>query len=260
MIKILPVRNGLIVIMMGFLKTRGILCVQILALCVFIDKVQAESIRVGFYDTAPMMIEESNTGVYHDIFEAIERITGESFVIKYYPYARSAYMFDENEIDIDPGSNPVWTKDLPIPGVFTISFTKIVDVIVFRPGKKIPVTHPINLKGQTVGAVRGYFYPFFEEYFANSIIDRYDGTNEIQILAMLAVSRFDQIIINREIAQYWMSQNPSYRQFEIGDVVGEDELMMRVHPNKKYLIPLLNEAIEQMMQSGEMQQIHSKYR
>ncbi len=216
-------------------------------------------IRVGFYNYPPMMIKQSGAGIYHDIFKAIERITNLRFKIEYLPYARSKHMFDRNEIDIDPGISPTWTKDLPVPGVFTISFAQSVDVILFGSGKRFRVKHPGDLTGKMLGTVRGYFYPGFMEYFADNTVSRFEGVDEIQLLTMLAHSHLDQIIVNRAIALYWISQNPTFPQLELGDEVGTVDIMMRVHPDKAHLIPELNAAIKQMKQSGEIERFYLAY-
>ncbi len=57
-----------------------------------------------------------------------------------------------------------------------------------------------------------------------------------------------------------MKENPQYRGFEIGDVIGQAEIMMRLHPKKKEAISRLNEAIQFLTSSGAMETIFNKYR
>lgn len=221
---------------------------------------RAETFRVAFYDYAPMMMSASKTGIYHDIFELLGHLTGETFDIQYYPYARSKAMFEHGEIDIEAGISPVWTQDLPVPGLFTIPFGKSVDIIVFAPGKRFEAKRPADLRGKSLGAVRGYFYPGFMELFASRDIVRIDSVDEKQLLANMAKGRFDQAIINRTIAQFWIKEAPAYHRFEIGEVVGDVEISLRIHPSKVSLVPRLNSAIKTMKQSGEIDRIYAKYR
>ena len=55
--------------------------------------------------------------------------------------------------------------------------------------------------------------------------------------------------------------NRSYNhKYEMGDVVLTADVMLRVHPSKKYLLPQLNTAIEQLISSGEIEKIYAQYR
>ncbi len=225
----------------------------------WLSNAQADTVKVGFYNYPPMMIEKGQSGIYQDILDELSKATGHQFQIMYFPYARLARQFDIGEIDLEPGVFPGWVKMQKVPGVFSVPFGKVVDVLVFAPGKHVQVTTPRDLSGRTLGLVRGYAYPDLREMFEKGTIHRADALNETQLLAMLAGGRMDQILINKAVAQYTIREIPKYSDLVLGDVLGSFDVSMRVHPSKKALLPQLDEAIVAMKRSGAITRIYAKY-
>jgi polar amino acid transport system substrate-binding protein len=219
----------------------------------------AASFEVGFYNYPPMMIESDKSGIYQDIFNAIGKLTGDTFNIRYYPYPRISLMFNEARLDIEPGVYPGWVRDQKIPGLFSAPFGKVVDVVVFASGKAFPVDKPEALSGKSVGMVRGYAYPDLQALMANGQIDRRNGLDENQLLKMLHAERFDQIIINKAVAQYNIFKFPEYRLLEVGDVLDSYDVSMRVSPKLELWLPKLDEAILKLKSSGVIDKIYAKY-
>lgn len=238
---------------------KNLLCAACCALAGWFASAHADTLKVGFYNYPPMMIESGQSGIYQDILDELSKITGHRFQINYFPYARLARQFDIGEIDMEPGVFPGWVKQQKVPGVFSVPFGKVVDVLVFAPGKHFPVTTPRDLSGKTLGLVRGYAYPDLREMFENGTVHRADALNEIQLLAMLAGGRIDQILINKAVAQYTIREIPKYGEFVLGDVLGAFDVSMRIHPSKKALLPKLDEAIVSMKRSGAITRIYAKY-
>ena len=73
--------------------------------------VQAQTFEVGFYDYPPMMIEDGRRGIYQDLFDELAKLTGDTFNVQYYPYPRIALLFNEGQLDIEPGVYPGWVKN-----------------------------------------------------------------------------------------------------------------------------------------------------
>lgn len=76
---------------------------------------------------------------------------------------------------------------------------------------------------------------------------------------MLKAQRFDQIIISIYVKQYWEKQDPARYACEEGRVIDENEMMLRLHPDKADALPRLNAAIEALKKSGEMDAIFRRY-
>ena len=121
------------------------------------------------------------TGIYLDILEEISKITGEIFVPKYLPAARTRILFTSGQIDIVPGVNPAWDKKRKDISVYSIPFSVSKDVIFFRKGEGVAETNAADLIGKRIATVRGYYYPGYEELFENNKIHRIDLNNELQV-------------------------------------------------------------------------------
>lgn len=240
--------------MRWLIKAMAMLC-----LCGCAQGTIAETFRVGFYDYPPMMIEDGRRGIYQDILDELAKLTGDRFDVQYYPYPRIGLLFNEGQLDLEPGVYPGWVQSQATPGVFSVPFGKVVDVLAFAPHQAFPVQHPEDLRGKSVGMVRGYAYPELAALVASGQIDRRNGLNEQQLLGMLAKSRFDQIIVNKAIAQYHMREVPEYRRLEIGDVISSYDVSMRVHPRHTAWLNKLDAAIVQLKQRGIIEEIYARY-
>ena len=126
----------------GLIKTLGMLC-----LCWPMHSALADSFEVGFYDYPPMMIEDGRRGIYQDILDALAELTGDRFNVQYYPYPRLGMLFNEGQLDIEPGVYPGWVQDQSKPGVFSVPFGKVVDVLGFGPHKAFAVMRAVGLRG-----------------------------------------------------------------------------------------------------------------
>lgn len=219
----------------------------------------AATFKVGFYNYPPMMIEQGRTGIYQELLDELGKLTGDTFNVQYYPYPRIALLFNGGQLDIEPGVYPGWVRHQPTPGLFSVPFGKVVDVMVFAPGKMFPVTRPEDLRGKSVGLVRGYAYPDLRELIEAGQIDRRNALNEAQLLEMLVKSRFDQAIVNKAIAQYSLAKVPEYHQLEIGDVMNAFDVSMRVHPRHGAWLDKLDAAILELKRQGVIERIYAKY-
>ncbi len=202
----------------------------------------------------------SETGIYLDILAAIGSITGDTFVFDYYPPKRIMYTFEAGKADIEMGINPAWRQSSRVPGNYTIPFAKAEDIVLFSIGQKVSVNAADDLTGRAVGTMRGYYYPGYMDAFAKGEIKREEGNDEENLLKRLLKGRYKQVFIRKEIAEYWMKLNPRYQNFEIGDVIGSAEIMIRVHPSKAHVLERFNKAIQQLKQSGQIERIYVQYR
>ncbi len=232
-----------------------------LALCCvwFSTDAFAETFRVGFYNYPPMMIEDGRQGIYQDIFDELGKLTGDRFQVSYYPYPRISLLFNDGKLDIEPGVHPGWVRGQATPGLFSVPFGKVIDTLMFAPGKAFAVKRAQDLRGKSVGMVRGYAYPELSELLESGQLKRHNGANEEQLLGMLAKERFDQIIINKAVAQYQQKQVATYRQLQIGDVISTYDVSLRVHPQHADALARIDAAILQLKQRGVIERIYAGY-
>jgi polar amino acid transport system substrate-binding protein len=144
-------------------------------------------------------------------------------------------------------------------GRFTIPYGISQEVIVFKKENTINVNRPEDLYGKTVGIVRGYSYPKFDNAFKEERIHKANNRSEKLLLKQLQADRVKYIFIGYRTIKYYIKQNPQYKDIIIGDVVSKVNVKLRVHPNKSYLINELNVAIEKLISTGKINDIYQKY-
>lgn len=224
----------------------------------------AEPLRVVSYQGGhpPFMFPEGDatSGIYRDIFDRITERTGVEFETVHLPFPRAQKMFDAGQIHVEPGINPVWRGDAEVPGLFSRPFADSVDILLFRPGTRRDVEVAADLAGQAVGTIQGYVYPLFTEAFENGSVVRDDAIEERGVLEKLVAGRYDVAILNDAIARFWRKRHPEFEDFEIGDVVGQAEIMFRVHPSRAEELAKIDAALEEMIAAGEIEAIYAKYR
>ncbi|NVK36619.1 MAG: transporter substrate-binding domain-containing protein [Gammaproteobacteria bacterium] len=211
-----------------------------------------ETLKVGAYHYPPFMNEQTHSGIYMALSKAIAAQGEFTFTWEYYPYARVNRLFDLGKLDIEIGSAPSWNAHKSIPGLFTQSFYVLEDVSIYRKGENKHAAKFEDIKGQTIGIVRGYSFPQFHDVFEKKLAKRIDGPNEAHLLNLLINERIDQVFMSRQVFYYLRSQNPKLSALAIGDVVGQYPVAIRVHPSKANVISKLNSAIKQLKSSGDI--------
>ncbi|XOV78501.1 MAG: substrate-binding periplasmic protein [Aestuariibacter sp.] len=226
--------------------------------------VAAKSYKVLLYapNNPPYVIldDPDNQGIFMDTFAAISKLTKDQFEFVHQPIARGLFEFDEGRIDIEPGVNPNWRKHLKVIGLYSEPYALSEEVIVFAPGHKKEVTGPSDLLDEIVGIARGFSYPRFDAAFSTDAIIRVNNVSQTHLMEQLLKSRFKQIFVGLNTIRYFQATRPEYQVLEIGNVVDEQQVMMRVHPQNAELMPRLNQAIAQLKASGEVTRIYDKYR
>jgi polar amino acid transport system substrate-binding protein len=240
-------------------------CILCMCLCTgHVVNANAKSYKVLLYapDNPPYVIldDPENPGIFMDVFASVSKITGDTFKFVHQPIARGLFEFDEGRIDIEPGVNPNWRKHLKVVGLYSVPYAMSEEVIVFAPGYKKEVNGPADLLDDIVGIARGFSYPRFDAAFSTDSIIRVNNVSQTHLMEQLLKSRFTQIFVGLNTIRYFQATRPEYRVLEIGNVVDEQQVMMRVHPKNAELLPRLNAAIEQLIDHGEIKGIYDKYR
>lgn len=225
--------------------------------------VNAESpLKVLIYQPGnpPYTMLDSQAGIFADLFASIEASSQLRFRLVSYPVARGLAAFDAGDIDIEPGVHPDWRRHMRVLGEFSIPYAISEEVIVFAPGQAIPVKAPADLFGRVVGIVRGFSYPRFDTAFSTGAIIRLDNLSSDLLAEQLLLGRLNQIFIGRNTMLYFQKVRPEYQVLEIGDVVDAQEVMLRIHPSKAHLLPVINQVLAQMKADGKIDAIYARYR
>lgn len=220
---------------------------------------QAEEIKVGFHDFPPMMIKQSNTGIYKEIFNELTKRTGDRYITLYSSAARINEQFIKGAVDIEPGIAPIWRAHTDVPGVFSEPFKKSEVILLFAPGKAFPYTSVNDLIGKEVGAVRGYHYSGFGNLITTGKIKRVDSVSEEQLINFLGAGRINVILIEKSVALFHMSLQKKLSRLEQGSVYESADIAMRVHPRKTHILKAMNKALGEMERQGVIDEIYLRY-
>lgn len=201
--------------------------------------------------------EDPGTGFFRDLFAEISTITGDTFTFYYLPSARGLLKFENGELDLEPGVNPIWRENSEVKGVYTIPYEKSKEVIL--SAKECTVMSPNDLIGKKVGIIRGYSYPSFDTLFASKEVIMQEYNEADQLLKLLYVNRVDFVFVNEAFALYSIKENPLYKDFRAVYEISSMDVMLRVHPNKKHALERINKALEQLLQSKTIEKLRSKY-
>lgn len=228
------------------------------------SSVYADEFRVMWYsdDYPPLSFVENDrrVGIIEDLMAAVCELTGDTYSYVEVPFLRAMMMFDAGDIDVEPSVSPVWRKESKA-GVYTIPYRKSVDAMLFADEKStIEVQSPMDLAGKKIGVIDGYRYHGYDEHFENGTLERVDSRDESRLLEKLRFGRVDVAFIHKPFGQYMMKINKAYRGFRFGPAISELDIMMRLHKSKKDALPRFNEALRQLMESGEIERILARYR
>ncbi|MFC3033279.1 substrate-binding periplasmic protein [Pseudoalteromonas fenneropenaei] len=196
-------------------------------------------------------------GLFADIFAYISSITGLQFEFVPLSVARGHRMFEQGKVDIEPGVNPLWRQESSNPGLYSRFYAYSREVVLAR--SKLIHTMPESLYGQVIGRVRGYRYGAFEQHFGEQKIMPYDNVSERELLAQLAHKRFDYIMIGDITAAYYRHSHAEYRAFQEVYEISCLPVAMRIQPTQPELKAAIDQALEQMIKSGALAAIYSKY-
>ena len=238
--------------------------VIILLVSLFSHVSMADTFRVMLHTGSfpPYFFEQgdSRTGTIKDIYKAIAEETGDTFEYVRVPFNRALHLFEIGEIDIEPMTNPAYRGDSTVVGVYSIPFAVAEEVVLFSRSHKVQVNSPEDLLGETIGVVKGYYYPKFTPYFEDGRISASPVKNENLMVKLLLAGRFSQALINKDFAEHKIKALDAKELLVVGQTYHALDMMIRFHPNKKYALPRFNKAIQKLLNQGTIEHIYNQYR
>ncbi|USD30400.1 transporter substrate-binding domain-containing protein [Pseudoalteromonas sp. SCSIO 43201] len=223
---------------------------------------QSYSVLVYHGANPPYYFEEKGkpTGIFVDIFQELSNLTSHQFNFIPLSVARGQRYFDGGNVDIEPGVNPVWRKAARVPGIYSINYAFSTEVLLGRKANCKGKQQPEHFYGALVGKVRGYHYDTFEEHLGKDKISIYENISEKELLAQLEHNRLDYIMIGAETADYYISQQPKYRDFSPCFRISRLPVHMRFQPHLTQLNLEINTALSRMINDGKIKAIYAKYK
>ena len=227
----------------------------------FVQAAPSESYSVILYHQAnppySFVKAQNQEGIFIDIFREISILTNLEFEFVPLSVARGKLYFEQGKVDIEPGISPTWRKNEQIKGLYSISYATSKEIILSNQVRKIE--HISELYGQVIGKVRGYSYGEFDNYFGEDKLIPVGNTSEKMLVEQLYKNRFKYILIGEATAAYYIASIEKYRGFKKVFEISEDSVSMRVHPQHAHLLPILNQALRKLKNSGKIKSIYARY-
>ena len=192
-------------------------------------------------------------GIIKDLGDALARRLGLRPRYLTMPSKRAPWALRDGEGDLLCYSRPQWIgPDFH----FTLPVIPNGEVVAARPDA--PKLEGITqLAGQPVGTVLGYLYPEAEAVLGAQL-RREDAPDMLANLRKLVAGRMPYAITDRLVLREHQRQNPK-------DGLREDLALNRftapcaLSPRSKIPLPLINEALSELVADGEMQRILARY-
>lgn len=226
--------------------------------------IKAETLNAGLEPWIPWIIKENGqySGIVVEIAEEAFRRTGHTCEMVDIPVKRRDLLEWGRSIQVEPGCDKRWRVRQRDVSAYTAPYLKTRNVIVTRKGY-YPVTDSLStFYGTTVGANAGYFYTDgLNSFFEKGLIKRDDCGPGHLLISKLVKKRFHAIVADTIEWKYWMTllgQDPSDFE-ESYSFSHSNDLRIRLHKDKAYLIPPLNQALESMQADGTIDAIVNQY-
>jgi ABC-type amino acid transport substrate-binding protein len=217
---------------------------------------------IGANMTAPFLTsldsEGEPKGLTVDYLNALGAYLGEDIEIRVLPKFRIREQFERGEIDLNCYTNRKWAGDTSNKFQWSNKFFTVTDILVSTEG---PVRNIDQARGAIVGTVLRYKYPgMFEDAVESGDIRREDVKSEDALLKMLGGHRIKYGVIAKPQLLYYLKQNPGVKINTSGLALAESEIRCWVLQGSALSLKRLNDAIEHLKSSGQLEEIFKKYR
>ena len=196
--------------------------------------------------------DPNNQGIFAEVIHAIMKLTHIPYEFYYYPPKRAEMAIESGKLDFDFMS-PSWFKDgfMGEEYATTIAIFELVEYVVTLPKNAENFATPEAIYGKRIGTVAGY------SYYDDDKFTRVDFLSESKLIEGLARQRFDAVILEGMAARYWANANQV--SITLASVHSQGDIVIRLRQEYKHLIPVLNQAIVDLRQSGQIAKILQRY-
>jgi polar amino acid transport system substrate-binding protein len=186
-------------------------------------------------------------------------VSGHHVQIDFFPWARAVLVMQRDQYD---GLMAIW-PDRAVTEKLIPSRPLAYSELGFfvRSNTPVPFTTLSQLKGQSVGTVRGYSYP---RSIMNCGIVAEDTADDLGNLRKLAAQRYDAVLLEKQVGLYLLDHNPDLQK----KLVWQDPVLERLPLFVGFAAPkagqpdwpaLYEQGLKQLVESGEYLRILKKY-
>lgn len=210
-------------------------------------------------DSQSDWVPYSKTGQagYPGIFPELSKLILERAKIKSEPIdvptKRAIKLLEEGHIDFD-WVNPDWFPEGKVgEGLVTSAPIFVMTEYVISLSKNANKYRNLSdIYGKVVGTIRGFYY------FDDSDFVRMDFSSEEALIRGLQLNRFEAAILEEMTARYWSRRLNV--DIQLVAVHTSGEIVLRMRAEHQHLLKDINQAINYLRASGEIEAVKNKYR
>lgn len=203
---------------------------------------------------------DSERGIFEQIFDEVAKVTGDRYIAKFVPNRRKIKMFEDREIDIEPGVSPEWRKPQAAISLYSVPFADTEEVLLFHKDDQRGYAKLSDMKGRTLGCIAGFVYPEFEKQMAAGAVKRDDSKDREMMIQKLIKRRVDAIILPRVVAEYWQKSADKEKRLILGSTVSLRPISFRFNIRKKEAMERFDKALKQVIENGKVREIFASFR
>ena len=221
---------------------------------------RADDIRLAAAEYPPYTSADlPDGGLLGELTRRAFALSGHHVQIDFFPWARAVLVMRRGPYD---GLMAIW-PDKAIAEKLTPSRPLVYSELGFfvRSNTLVPFTTISQLKGRTVGTVRGYQYP--RSILSSGIVAE-DAADDLGNLRKLAAQRFDSVLLEKQVGLHLLGHEPDLQK----KLVWQDPVLERLPLFVGFAAPkagqpdwpeLYEQGLKQLVESGEYQRIIQKY-
>lgn len=216
----------------------------------------------GDNDGAPYAIEESDklsAGLIKDISTELAAFLDLNIEYVKIPRQRIERYLENNDIHIVLFSNPDWLSNSEkLQWSDEIFYEE--DLVVVREDNPKTFNKIEDLRGMTLGTIRGYHYANLQPYFDDKFFVRYDvSTLEVNFIR-LSLNRIDSLVGANVLIKYYLKTSRNPESFKVLPfTVSSHPVKAAISPNAPIDINKFNAALSQLKSEGVIEAILEKY-
>lgn len=201
------------------------------------------------------------TGLSIDIARRVMQLADVQVTFVAYPVNRLQAMLQKGEIDLNYADARIWNSPEDQQHyLFSRPYSAVREHLYFladHPARDLPVE---QLNQLTIGTVRGYTYPALDPTLEAHRLKLLETSQDDALLKLLESRRVDAVAMVDDIFNALVAQNrldPAH--FRQGAQLSEAPLVFKLQPQYAQWLPRINQAIETMSKSGELERIRRRY-
>jgi len=246
------------------LKRPVSLFILLLSLCFQVHANTENTLVVAYgdHDGMPYAMEEHDklsAGIIKDISTELAAFLDINIEYHKIPRQRLERYLENNRIHVVLISNPKWLKNHD-KLQWSDAIFKEQDLIVVRADNDKAYNSIEDLKGITIGTIRGYHYATLQPYFKEKYFVRYDVSNLEVNFIRLSLDRIDALVDANILINYYLKESDKFKEFRILPFpISSQDIHAAISPNAPISLAKFNQALSQLKSQGVIEAILEKY-